>query len=65
VALWRPSSACAQGAAPRGETERIGAVWESPVAWRHFGRGGWRMAGGLGSAGAKQGSERGKREERE
>ena len=33
MALRRPSSACAQGAALRGEAERIGrAVWESPVA---------------------------------
>jgi hypothetical protein len=38
VALRRPSSACAQGAAPRGEAERIGRgpVWENPVAWRRF-----------------------------
>jgi len=62
VALWHPSSACAQGAAPRGETERIGAVWESPVAWRRFGRGGRRVAGGLGAAGAEQERERRKRE---
>jgi len=33
VALRRPSLACAQGTAPRGEAERMGgAVWESPVA---------------------------------
>ena len=63
VALRRPTSACAQGTAPRGEAERIGGRF-GRTRWRGggFGRGGRRVAGGLGSAGAEQGRERGKRE---
>ena len=65
VALRRPSSACAQGAAPRGEAERIGRgpVWENPVAWRRFWPG--RMARGRQPRLGRRRAWEGEREERE
>jgi hypothetical protein len=64
VALRRPTSACAQGAAPRGEAERVGgAVWENPVAWRRFWPG--RTARGRRPRLGRRRAGEGEREERE